>query len=64
MKTEKHYIGDLCYVLTDNKTWGEVCGLIFPPNWQEEYPKGKQGEFHLQDGRKFTLYPTAHGDGC
>ena len=44
MPAGKYYIGDLCYVMTDDE-WREICAIII---------KGNQcldGEFELPDGR-------------
>jgi len=56
MPAGKYYIGDLCYVMTDDE-WREICAIII---------KGNQcldGEFELPDGRRFAIYSTAYGDG-
>jgi len=56
MQAGKYYIGDLCYVMSDNE-WDEFCGITI---------KGNQcldGEFEMKDGRKFATYGTAYGDG-
>jgi len=56
MPAGKYYIGDLCYVMTDDE-WREICAIII---------KGNQcldGEFELPDGRRFAIYSTAWGDG-
>ena len=55
MKAGTYYIGDLCYVLSDE--WNEFCDITI---------KGDEcldGEFELKDGRKFATYGTAFGDG-
>lgn len=51
--TATYYIGDLCYVLHD--AWDEVCSLFTFDN--------ETWEYQLQDGRKFFLFNTAHGEG-
>lgn len=56
MPAGKYYIGDLCYVMTDDE-WDEFCSLTI---------KGNQcfdGEFQFADGRKFATYGTKWGDG-
>ncbi len=56
MPAGKYYIGDLCYVMTDDE-WLEFCDITI---------KGTQvidGEFQLKDGRRFATYGTAYGDG-
>jgi len=56
MPAGKYYIGDLCYVMTDDE-WREICAIII---------KGNQcldGEFELPDGRRFAIYSTDWGDG-
>lgn len=56
MPAGRYYVGDLCYVMTD-KEWKEFCDITI---------KGNQcldGEFVLEDGRRFATYGTAWGDG-
>jgi len=56
MSAGKYYIGDLCYVMTDDE-WLEFCDITI---------RGTQvidGEFQLKDGRRFATYGTAYGDG-
>ena len=56
MPEGKYYIGDLCYVMTDDE-WLEFCDITI---------RGTQvidGEFQLKDGRRFATYGTAYGDG-
>jgi hypothetical protein len=60
MPAGRYYIGDLCYVM--HPEWDEACNMFFP------YVPGKpfhkvEGEFTLQDGRRFASFGTAHGDG-
>lgn len=56
MPSGRYYIGDLCYVMTDEE-WNEVCKLIFHGE------RIKSGEFTFKDGRRFAIYSTAYGDG-
>lgn len=56
MTAGDYYIGDLCYVMTDEE-WDEVCALTIKDN------KCLEGEFTLSDGRQFAMYGTAYGDG-
>jgi hypothetical protein len=56
MQAGKYYVGDLCYVMTDEE-WDEVCGLTIINNDCAE------GEFTLSDGRRFAMYGTKWGDG-
>ena len=56
MPTGRYYIGDLCYVMSDEE-WDEVCSITIKDN------KCIEGEFNLKDGRRFALYGTAWGDG-
>ena len=58
MPKGQYYIGDLCYVLHDE--WKEVCDLLFGD--RDDYGCN-QGEFNLADGRRFTIFNTAYGDG-
>ena len=56
MQAGEYYVGDLCYVMTDDE-WDEFCSLTI---------KGNQcidGEFQMKDGRRFATYGTAWGDG-
>jgi hypothetical protein len=56
MKAGKYYIGDLCYVLS-NEDWDEVCELTINGN------ECLSGEFQFKDGRPFAMYNTKYGDG-
>lgn len=56
MPLGKYYIGDLCYVLSDEE-WEQVCRITIVGN------KCIEGEFNLPDGRRFAMYNTAYGDG-
>jgi hypothetical protein len=56
MPAGEYYVGDLCYVMTDEE-WNEFCSITI---------KGHQcldGEFTMKDGRRFATYGTAWGDG-
>ena len=55
MPAGKYYVGDLCYVIGDE--WHQVCARIIQDN------KMVDGEFELDDGRRFAIYGTAYGDG-
>ena len=61
MPAGKYYIGDLCYVMTDDE-WSECVDLFFPPN-NQGFPQSVEGEFQLKDGRRFASFSTAYGDG-
>ena len=54
--TFTYYVGDLCYVLSDE--WGEVCDLTLDPDNDED-----DREFELGDERRFIMMSTAYGDG-
>lgn len=56
MKPGTYYIGDLCYVFTDEE-WGEVCELVIVDN------KCKEGDFVLKSGKQFSMFNTQYGDG-
>jgi len=56
MPAGKYYVGDLCYVMTDEE-WEEFCSITI------DGMKVKDGEFSLKDGRRFATYGTAYGDG-
>jgi hypothetical protein len=56
MPAGKYYVGDLCYVMSDDE-WNQFCDLTI---------KGRDvvdGEFQMPDGRRFATYCTAWGDG-
>ena len=56
MPAGNYYIGDLCYVFDDTE-WDEFCQLTI---------KGQEcldGEFTMEDGRRFATYGTFYGDG-
>lgn len=55
MPAGKYYIGDLCYVMSDD--WDEVCELTIKDS------KVINGEFEMKDGRRFAMYSTKYGDG-
>ena len=55
MQPGQYYVGDLCYVLHDE--WDEVCRLIITDN------QCLDGEFVLEDGRRFAIFGTRYGDG-
>ena len=56
MPAGRYYIGDLCYVMTDDE-WSEFCNITIKGN------ECIDGEFALKDGRQFATYGTAYGDG-
>ena len=56
MQAGKYFIGDLCYVMTDDE-WKEFCDLTLKGN------NVIDGEFQFKDGRKFASYSTKYGDG-
>jgi hypothetical protein len=58
MPAGRYYIGDLCYVM--HNEWHEVCDLFFP---LDQVVRDVNGEFTLQDGRRFASFGTAYGDG-
>ena len=51
-----YYVGDLCYVMTDEE-WDQFCGVTIQGN------RCLDGEFNLPDGRRFATYGTMWGDG-
>ena len=55
MPSGRYYIGDLCYVMSDD--WDEVCELTIKDC------KVINGEFEMKDGRRFAMYSTKYGDG-
>jgi hypothetical protein len=59
MPAGRYYVGDLCYVMTDEE-WDEVCGLLFEGRSDHGC---NEGEFTLKDGRRFASYHTKYGDG-
>jgi hypothetical protein len=56
MPAGEYYIGDLCYVMTDDE-WTQFCNITIQGN------QVLSGEFELPDGRRFATYSTAWGDG-
>ena len=56
MPAGKYYVGDLCYVM-DHDEWHQVCARTI------QGEKIVDGEFELDDGRRFAIYGTAYGDG-
>jgi hypothetical protein len=50
----KYYIGDLCYVMT-NEDWKLFCGHTL-------YPE-RFGELFIRENCKIACYRTAYGDG-
>jgi hypothetical protein len=52
--TVKYYIGDLCYVMSDE--WSEVCDAFFTGDNDDSI-------YELEDGRAFFMLNTAYGDG-
>ena len=56
MPAGKYYIGDLCYVMTDDE-WTEFCSITI------DGQRVLDGEFQLKDGRRFATYGTQYGDG-
>ena len=56
MPAGKYYVGDLCYVMSDDE-WKEFCSLTIKGN------ECLDGEFTLSDGRRFATYGTMYGDG-
>ena len=56
MPAGKYYIGDLCYVMT-NEEWDEFCKLTISGH------ECVDGEFTFADGRRFATYGTKWGDG-
>lgn len=56
MPAGRYYVGDLCYVMTEQE-WDQFCSITI---------KGQEcvdGEFEMPDGRKFATYGTRWGDG-
>ena len=56
MTAGKYYVGDLCYVMSDEE-WEQVCKITIVGH------KCIEGEFNLPDGRRFAMYNTKWGDG-
>jgi hypothetical protein len=51
--TTKYYIGDLCYVMSEE--WQDVCNAFYSGDDEPLY--------ELEDGRTFFMLNTAYGDG-
>ena len=60
MPKGKYYIGDLCYVMTDEE-WEEFRSVTTIE--MAAGSKCNDGEFKMKDGRRFATYGTAYGDG-
>lgn len=56
MPAGRYYVGDLCYVMTDEE-WSEFCDITIKGN------ECLDGEFQFKDGRRFASYGTMYGDG-
>ena len=56
MPAGKYYVGDLCYVMNSDE-WQQVCAHTI------QGEKIVDGEFELDDGRRFAIYSTQWGDG-
>lgn len=56
MPAGRYYIGDLCYVMSDDE-WDEFCSITIKRD------ECLDGEFSLRDGRRFATYGTKWGDG-
>ena len=59
MPAGTYYVGDLCYVLCEDRDWSSVCESMF----SSEYGNPTPGEYTLPDGRRYAIQGTAHGDG-
>lgn len=57
MPAGKYYVGDLCYVLTQQNEWDQFCDITISGN------RCLSGEFSMPDGRRFATYTTEYGDG-
>ena len=53
MLAGQYYVGDLCYVMTDDE-WDQLCSITIKDH------KCLEGEFNLPDGRRFAMYGTMH----
>lgn len=56
MPAGRYYVGDLCYVMSDEQ-WEEVCELTIDGN------NCLEGIFTMKDGTRFAMYSTEYGDG-
>lgn len=54
MKPGKYYIGDMCYVMNDEK-WSKICDIL-------DLREDGDGLFEL-DGIEFFIHTTFYGDG-
>ena len=55
MPAGTYYVGDLCYVMSDEE-WDQFCSITI------EGMNCLEGEFTMPDGRRFATYGTAYGD--
>lgn len=58
MPAGKYYVGDLCYVINDDKVWSEVCEMTLT-----KAGRSIEGAFTLSSGKRFAMLSTAYGDG-
>lgn len=56
MKAGKYWIGDLCYILGNDKDWNQICAFMGNGNHPRE------GVFTL-NGVEGAIFGTAYGDG-
>ena len=63
MPAGRYYVGDLCYVISDDSVWSEICELTMPYNPETKETDYRDGEFTLKDGRRFANFGTVYGDG-
>ena len=56
MPAGRYYVGDLCYVMSDEE-WDQFCSITIKGN------DCLDGEFEMPDGRRFATYGTQWGDG-
>lgn len=56
MEAGRYWVGDLCYVLSDDE-WDDVCELTIKGN------NVIDGEFQLPSGKRFSMISTEYGDG-
>lgn len=58
LKAGKYWVGDLCYLIEDQKDWDQVVKFMFGGGDSPKY-----GVFKLK-GAEGAIFGTAYGDGC
>ena len=57
----EYYIGDLCYVVSNESIWDKMAAQRFVSNYTRD---DVNGVFRLSTGWTWAEFCTAYGDGC